>query len=392
VSDILRILEETAHVAKGNGQVVLPDDLDGAWSDGSKDLSLIDTLPLEDPEPASVNGRAPASWIVPISSIEMRSILWLERPLWQRSAFELLAGAKGSGKGTYTAHLAARVSRGDLPGGPQNVVFVSSEDSAEIDLKPRLVAAGADTDKVFVIQRSVRLPDNIDVFRQIASELGGIGLLIIDPVANHIGNTRGNDDTEVRFAIAPLNQLADDLDALVIGVRHPGKDRSRGALASVLGSTAWIDTPRAVVMLATDDQDDTLRHIQVVAGNRSINGRGQTFRIDAVDIPGLAEPITVAVPLGESSKNVDDLLGSRSRQETKTATARELILDILEDEGEQESDALDARVARQTGLAAQTIRNTRVALGKEGLTKAVPDKDEYGSVSRWQISRTAAPR
>jgi hypothetical protein len=37
----------------------------------------------------------------------MRSIRWLEKPLWQASAFELLAGAKGSGKGTYLAALSA---------------------------------------------------------------------------------------------------------------------------------------------------------------------------------------------------------------------------------------------------------------------------------------------
>ena len=47
---------------------------------------------------------------IPASQITMRSIEWLERPLWQRSAFQLLAGAKGRGKGTYLAGLAARIS------------------------------------------------------------------------------------------------------------------------------------------------------------------------------------------------------------------------------------------------------------------------------------------
>jgi hypothetical protein len=118
--------------------------------------------------------------------------------------------------------------------------------------------------------------------------------------------------------ISPLNTLANDLNCLLIGVRHPGKDRSRGALASILGSTAWVDTPRAVVMIAKDDEDPTVSHIQVVAGNRSLNGAGQAFRIDAVDVAGLKEPITLAVALGESAKSVDELLAfeqtrSRSR-------------------------------------------------------------------------------
>jgi hypothetical protein len=145
-------------------------------------------------------------------------------------------------------------------------------------------------------------------------------------------------------------------------------------------------------MIAADDEDEQVRHIQVVAGNRSLSGAAQAFRIDAVDVAGLKEPITLAVPLGESAKSVDALLAVRERGDSKSVHARELILDILENEGEQESDALDARVARETGLAAKTIRNTRSELAKEGLVKPHPEKDEYGAVERWIVSRTQAPR
>ena len=90
---------------------------------------------------------------IPLASISMRSIEWLEKPLWQTSAFQLLAGTKGSGKGTYLAGLASRVS---LTG--SNVLIVSSEDSAEIDTKPRLVAAGAAIDRCEAHRRRVRRP------------------------------------------------------------------------------------------------------------------------------------------------------------------------------------------------------------------------------------------
>lgn len=322
----------------------------------------------------------------PLAEITMRSIEWLERPLWQRSAFQLLAGPKGAGKGTYLAGLAARVSRS------ANVLFVSSEDSTEIDLKPRLVAADAVIERCFVIQRHVRLPDDVGGLRALALELGGVGLLVIDPVANHIGVSNSNAEAEVRNAIAPLNKLADELGCLLIGVRHPGKDRSRSAVASILGSTAWVDTPRAVVMIAPDDQDPLVRHIQVVAGNRSLNGSAQAFRIEAVEVEGLAEPITRAVELGASSKSVDDLLAIQHNGESRTHQARELLLDILDQDGPQESDALDARVARDTGLAVKTIKNARTKLKDEGLIRVHPDKDENGAILRWKVSRTLAAR
>jgi putative DNA primase/helicase len=325
--------------------------------------------------------------VTPLAQIQMRSIKWLERPLWQGSAFQLLAGAKGAGKGTYLARLAARISNA---GG--NVLFVSSEDSVEIDLKPRFVAAGADIARCGVIEAHVELPDHVGDLHRLATGMGGVDLLVIDPVANHIGPRDTNNDAQVRDAIAPLNSLADALECLLIGVRHPGKDRTRGAVASILGSTAWVDTPRAVVMIAVDDEDSQLRHIQVVAGNRSLNGSAQAFRIEAVDVPGLDEPITVAVDLGESGKSVDALLEIRNVPDTKSGKARDLILDVLEERGEQESDALDAHVAQQTGLSARTVRNVRMDLSKEGLVKPAPERDELGTVVRWMIHRTGAPR
>jgi putative DNA primase/helicase len=330
-----------------------------------------------------VRDRSRGLKVTPLSEVTMRSIEWLEKPLWMKSAFQLMAGPKGSGKGTYLAGLAARVNAAG-----KNVIFVASEDSAEIDLKPRLIASGAEIERCFVIRQHVRLPDHVDDLRRIAREIGNVGMNVIDPVANHIGDRNANNDAEVRDAIAPLNDLANELDCLIVGVRHPGKDRSRGAVASILGSVAWVDTPRAVVMIAEDDEDPSVRHIQVVLGNRAPGGAAQHFRIEAVEVPGLKEPITKAVMLGESAKSVDALLSDRERGESRSGQARELILDILERDGEQESDALDARVAKETSLSARTVQNTRVKLKDDGLVKSFPEKDEHGAVQRWIVSRT----
>src|SRR5262249_24620793 len=144
-----------------------------------------------------------------------------------------------------------------------------------------------------------------------------------------------------------------------------------------------------------DDEDETVRHIQVVAGNRSINGAAQSFRIEAVDVDGLDEPITLCVDLGESTKSVDDLLvagQTGSKGGSRSAEARARRLDILQGEGDQESDALDKRVANETGLSARTVQAVRVGLAREGLIKNYPDRDEHGSVVRWNVGRTQAPR
>lgn len=325
-------------------------------------------------------GPASKLAVVRITDVSMRSIEWLEKPLWQRSAFELLVGAKGAGKGTYLAGLASRISRSE-----ENVVFISSEDSTEIDLKPRLVAAGADLDRCFCIQQSVRLPDDVGELRALAHDLGGVGLLVIDPVANHIGQRSSNSDSEVRDAIGPLNGLADDLDCLLIGVRHPGKDRSRGALASVLGSTAWVDTPRAVVMIAVDDEDPLVRHVQVVAGNRSLNGSAQGFRIEAVEVEGLKEPITLAVALGESVKSVEELVGAKPTGKARVAAdvVQKTIIDALTT-GEKSRHYLDEVCGDELGVKPDTVWKSGLEpLRKTGRISSY--KDGFSGGWNWRL-------
>jgi hypothetical protein len=321
--------------------------------------------------------------------VEAKSIVWLDRPFLQDSAFHLVAGLKGVGKGTWLMKTIAKMTQGAY-GAPREVLLISSEDSPEIDIIPRLLAAGAEMTRVHLVQEHIVLPVDLDRIRHRAREIGNVGLIIIDPIGNHLGGADTDKEAAVRFAISGLNNLADEFACVVIGVRHLGKTRTNGSLEAILGSTAWKDLPRAVLMFARDDEDAMVFHVQVVAGNRSGHGAAQAFRLELRDV-GLAEPVTYASELGDSNKDVDDLLAA-PRRSSKSQSARELILDILERDGQQESDALDARVAHETGLSARTVQNQRVALKNQGLIRNVPLKDEHGTVERWMVARTAAPR
>jgi Bifunctional DNA primase/polymerase, N-terminal/AAA domain/Primase C terminal 1 (PriCT-1) len=331
-----------------------------------------------------------AEWVT-LDAIEMRSISFIDRPLLQRDAFHLFVGRKGVGKGTYIADTAARVTRGEL-GEKRKVLWIGTEDSAAVDIKPRLVAAGGDPARVAIVKKWIQLPDDLDTIRRISSEVGDVGLIVIDPLGNHIAGKNSNSETDIRDAIGRLNALADEEQAMVLGVRHLSeKECARGVLAAILGSSAWVQVPRVVVAVVRDNEDPGISHVQVVAGNRLPPGaHGRMFRLEGVRVDGLEEEVTRAVWIGQSPKDVESLLGNS--QPSKSANARELILDILERDGDQESDTLDARAANETGLAARTVRNIRVGLKDEGLIKAFPVKDEHGTILRWVVTRTAAPR
>jgi hypothetical protein len=276
------------------------------------------------------------------------------------------------------------------------VVWIASEDSPAIDIRPRVEAVGGDPERILVVKRGwIQLPRDLDEISAAITGFREVAMLVIDPLGNHISGKDSNSETDIRDAIAPLNAIADELALMVFGIRHLSeKECSRGVLAAILGSSAWVQVPRAVLAVVRDDEDPQLAHVQCVAGNRLPPGTpGRVFRIEGVLLPGFEEEVTRAVWEGESRKDVETMLGNgTSREPSRSDEADELLLDILEAEGVQDSDTLDARVARQTGLAAKTVQNRRVELRKAGLIRSVPVRDESGMLESWSVARTGAPR
>ena len=286
------------------------------------------------------------------------------------------------------------MTRGEL-GPNRNVIWIGSEDSASIDIKPRMLAANGDCERVHVVTSGwVQLPRDIDQIDEEMTKVGEIGLLVIDPVGNHMTGKSSNSESDVREVIAPLNALADKHRSMVFAVRHLSeKEASRGVLAAILGSSAWTQVPRVVIAVVRDSEDPNVSHVQCVAGNRlPPDTPGRMFRIEGVLLPGLENEVTRATWIGDSGQDVEAMLAATGdREPSKSAKARELILDILGKTPQMESDALDARVAQETGISAGTVRNLRVGLGKAGLIRSIPERDEHGGVIQWNVARTLAP-
>ena len=132
-------------------------------------------------------------------------------------------------------------------------------------------------------------------------------------------------------------------------------------------------------------------HVHPIKGNRTPAGEaGHRFRLEGKQLPGFTSTVVCAVADGESSADIDDLLGDK-KSESGSAQARELILSTLADAGgRMESDQLDAAVAAAAGVSAKTVQNLRGDLKKQGLVRAVPEKDEEGEIRRWFVALTNA--
>jgi hypothetical protein len=333
-----------------------------------------------------------------LATFDMQPIVFLEKPLWLKSAYHLIAGPKNCGKGTMLSELAARFTRGEFGEDKRNVIWVSGEDSYSTDVRPRIEVAGGDTTRVWVLTVFKKLPELAKALDEVAAKLGNVGLIVLDPLASMVRpGFSENSDSDVRYATEPLNGLADRHQCLVIGVRHYGKNTERGALASVVGSQAWSAVPRQFLGVSDDNVEDDVFHVQVKRGNRLRRGTdSRSFRIEGVDSPVGGEPVTRAVWLEGPGKDVDEMLSSDTRGNTKGRRAQMTVLSMTEKvmdvDGKIESGKVTRDAMAATGACERTVTDAKTALKKAGLIKFVPDKDGSGKVLKWYIKRTDEPR
>jgi len=337
-------------------------------------------LPPEEINPISAGAYL---GIRQLSDIQMRSIQFVWRPYLQRSAFHLLVGQKGAGKGTLLAYWAAKMTIGELDGGTRGVLWIKTEDSFEIDVKPRFTAQGGNPDLFYAVHKRVRLPEDIPYIESFTREMN-VGMIVIDPIVGVIGGADTNAESAIVAAIGGLNDIADELDLMVIGVRHLGKRLDSGALAAVLGGVAWVNTPRAVLGIAQDD--DRRITLEVLAGNRTRSLEGYAFQIEEHHVDGLDENVTRVIPIGPSDKTIDEIL-SRPRdkkyQETRDLVFKEL--DRRENTPVSKAELLP--LLASIGSSDRTLDRVVSDLKREGSIRwLAPPKGEDGKIQegyRW---------
>ncbi|HEY7421432.1 MAG TPA: AAA family ATPase [Gaiellaceae bacterium] len=311
---------------------------------------------------------------------------FVERPLLQAGTFHLLAGRPSVGKGALCARWLARCTNGSLYGEPRRGFWLSSEEDPSMDLRPRLDVAGADPHEVIQIPNSFQLPRDIPWLKDAIGRIGNVGLVVLDPLANHIGGTNSNADEEVRAILQPLAELAGTLNIPIVGVRHVSTKEARGAfLARVLGSTAWIGVPRVVLGAAKDAEGDV--HVRAIKGNRVRDeDAGVRFELQGMPYLDWDETVVAAVESGESLVDIDGLLAYEKEKTPpglKRKTLATLVRVLREHGGEMESDALHTEVALRVGLKASTVKDYRFELVKWGWVVAFPERDSV--IKKWKV-------
>ena len=203
------------------------------------------------------------------ASIKPEPIRWLWLHWLALGKLHILAGAPGQGKTTLAlAMIATLTSGGRWPDGsrcaPGNALIWSGEDDPADTLVPRLLAMGADLNRVHFVA-GTRLAGEMESFdpardmvllTEAANRIGNVKLLLVDPVVSAVaGDSHKN--TEVRRALQPLVDLAAQLDAAVLGISHFAKGGAgKDPTERVVGSVAFSAVARVVMCAAKVKSDD----------------------------------------------------------------------------------------------------------------------------------------
>ena len=227
---------------------------------------------------------------VPLSEIEPQELRWLWNHRIPLGKLTAIAGQPGIGKTFISQDMAARVTTGtpfpdtpDVPNPAGSVVMISSEDDLADTVVPRLIKLGADLTKIRTLAAPVLYRwtlDNLVPLERAIDDAGDCRLVIIDPPAAHLGRADENKNAEVRAILTPMTEMAARRGVAVVLVTHVGKSKAEGAATRVLGSVAWINTPRAAWLVKKDDANKSRRLMLPIKGNLAPNMTGIAYQIN----------------------------------------------------------------------------------------------------------------
>jgi putative DNA primase/helicase len=196
------------------------------------------------------------------------AITWLWKGWLAAGKMHVFGGAPGTGKTTISMGLAATVTTGGRwPDGTRsivgNVVIWSGEDDPADTLIPRLALSGADLSRVYFIadiregneRRSFDPARDMEPLRRKLEEIGGVRLLIVDPVVSAIaGDSHKN--AEVRRGLQPLADLAASMRCALLGITHFSKGTGgRDPVERLTGSLAFGALARVVLVAAKHQEE-----------------------------------------------------------------------------------------------------------------------------------------
>ena len=298
--------------------------------------------------------------IIRMSDVELTPVEWLWKPYLPFGKLSVLQGNPGEGKTYFAMHLAAACTNGKLLPNmermePFNVIYQTAEDGLGDTVKPRLIEAGADLDRVLVIDDSeVQLTLSDERIEKAIIE-NNARLVIIDPIQAYLGaDVDMNRANEVRPIFMRLGQVAQRTGCAILLIGHLNKAAGMQSLQRGLGSIDIAAAVRSVMFIGKLKHDPTMRILTHEKSSLAPPGVSLAFSLG--DEGGFRW-------VGEYDITADEMLsGIEPQRETKTQQAKDLICALLAGGKQVLSEDID-KAALERGIPGRTVRDAKRELG-----------------------------
>ena len=306
--------------------------------------------------------------IIRMSDVELTPVDWLWKPYLPFGKLSVLQGNPGEGKTYFAMHLAAACTNGKLLPNmermePFNVIYQTAEDGLGDTVKPRLIEAGADLDRVLVIDDSeVQLTLSDERIERAIIE-NNARLVIIDPIQAYLGaDVDMNRANEVRPIFMRLGQVAQRTGCAILLIGHLNKAAGMQSLQRGLGSIDIAAAVRSVMFIGKLRHDPTMRILTHEKSSLAPPGVSLAFSLG--DEGGFRW-------VGEYDITADEMLsGIEPQRETKTQQAKDLICTLLAGGKQVFSEDID-KAALERGIPGRTVRDAKRELGDALKSKIV---------------------
>lgn len=304
------------------------------------------------------------------ADVAPRAISWLWPGRLAQGMIALIDGDPGLGKSLLTIEIAARLSSGrPLPGSapraPVDVILINYEDAMAEVIVPRLLAAGADLNRVHPILlpdavggRSPTFPNDLSLVAAKIREYKA-ALVIVDPLmAAFSPDVNSHRDQDVRRVLAPIARIAEDTQAAFLFIRHLNKAEHLSALHRGGGSIGIIAAAR-IAMMVTAEGDSQNQRLLIV------NKTNLGMKPDAIQFTVIGEDETVGrLTWGDEVKiTADQALAGKAPQPGSPRLTEAIGFLLTELRSEARPAAEVEALATAAGISSKTLERAAKTMG-----------------------------
>lgn len=297
--------------------------------------------------------------MIRMSEVQSQEIEWLWYPFIPYGKLTIIQGDPGDGKTTMVLNLAAKLSKGEALDKnmkvtePVNVIYQTAEDGLADTVKPRLELAGADCERIIVIDESDKSLSMVDERLEEAIVRTGARLLILDPIQAYLGGGMDmNRANEARDMTKKLGALAEKTKCAIILIGHMNKASGNKAAYRGMGSIDFFAVARSVLLVGRVEGEPNTRAVVQIKNNLAVFGHPKAFALSEEGFQWI----------GDYEITVDEVLGGIAPKANKMELAKQMLRELAETQNAVLSNEIFDR-AEELGISKRTLENAKKELG-----------------------------